>query len=135
LIGISNAAPTGRATTWAYGASQSQAYLGWFIGNFQETIFGFAHVTNSSTFVANKRIISCEDALTNQVELLTDATGHVFFRRNGTNIGGTSTNSLASLPLGWAYFQFKTKIAGGTGGSCEFLVNGVSWLLVTGVNT
>lgn len=132
LAGITSFSPTGRLTTFAYGSSQSQAYIGWFIGNFQETIFGFAHYISSTTFNLNKRFVSCEDGTTNQVELVTDATGHLIPRRNGTVIGSASANALST---GWHYYEFRTKIAGGSLGSVEFRVDGVAWLTLTGVNT
>ena len=133
FVGVTTTAPVGRFNTNAYSTSLSSAFFGFFLtASFQEVIFGVAFYNPFTTFTANKRFMSMEDGTTNQVDVATDATGHFFFRRNGTTIGGTSTNALTT---GWHYFEMKAKIASGTSGSCELKVDGAVWLTVTGVNT
>lgn len=128
---VSNAA-AGRATTYAYSSTGSGVFLGKFLGNFQETILGWASYTSSGTWVNANRICTFNDATTTQVDVCTDSSGHLFVRRGGSTTIGTSTNILTT---GWHYFEVKAKIAGGTSGSCEIRVDGVVWLTITGANT
>lgn len=133
-ISFVNSAPAGRATTYAISSTGgSGVWMGrLFGGNYQDTIVGWANYNSSGAFVNNTVFFTTADGTTHQVELCTDGTGHLFFRRNGTAIGGASTNALTT---GWHYFEVKTHIASGTAGSAEVRVDGVVWLTITGVNT
>jgi hypothetical protein len=144
FISLSSGTPVGRLDTHGYTTSLgNSAYLGyWFTSGWNEVIFGFAWYNPSATFPAPGgvnapgRICIFKDGATDQCDLRADATGHLFFTRNGTVIGGTSTNALT---VGWYYLETKIKIGGGTSGNCEVRVTplgGVAstWLTVTGVN-
>ena len=133
-ISFVSTAAAGRATTYAF-SSGGGSGVWWgknLGGNYQDVLVGWANYNSSSLFVNNVVFFTFTDVGTHQVELCTDGTGHLFFRRNGTNIGGTSTNALTT---GWHYFEVRAHIASGTSGSCEVRVDGTVWLTVTGVNT
>jgi hypothetical protein len=100
FVGLTGGAPAGRADGRAYTTSLGSAYLGWWLSsNFQELIFGFAYYNPSTSFTNNVRMCTMADGGTNQVDVRTDATGHLFFTRNGTAIGGASTNALNAVGL------------------------------------
>lgn len=132
-ITLNNNAPAGRATIYAYGSSGASVWAAKALGgNYQDILVGYANYNSSSSWVNNTVIFTFTDGTTHQVELCTSATGQLFFRRNGTNIGSSSSNTLTT---GWHYFEIKAHIAGGTSGSCEVKVDGTVWLTTTSVNT
>jgi hypothetical protein len=128
---VSNAA-AGRLTTYAISHSGSGNYFAKFFGNFQTLIAGWANYNSSSVWVNGNRIIAFVDSATTQVDVRTDASGHLFATRNGTTIGSASSGTLTT---GWHYYEVKAHIASGTSGSVEVRVDGVVFLTVTGVNT
>lgn len=129
---LSNSAPAGRSTTYSYKSTSTNCYFGKFFGNFQETITGWASYNTSTSYVNGNRLWACQDGTTQQVDLRVDATGHLYFTRNGTTIGSTSSGTVSP---GWHYFEVKCKIASGTSGSAEVKMDGTVMLTITGVNT
>jgi len=138
LVGITNAAPAGRSNARAYTTSVANSFVGWwFTVGWQETIFAFAYYNPNAVFANNIRICNCQDGATTQVDCRTDATGHLFFTRNGTAIGSASTQILNIV--GWYIIQFRVKVDNSVG-FAELRVKdptGVTstWLSVSGVDT
>ena len=90
-VGVVSTAPAGRATTYGLILNGTGVYFakGNF-GNKGTLTVGWANYNSSSIFVNATEFFAFTDAATHQVELCTDATGHVFARRNGTAIGSAS---------------------------------------------
>lgn len=123
---VSNA-PAGRATQYAL----QSATVGRNFSNYQSWCIGYAFQLN--TIPASRTLLIFQDGSTAQCDLRVTGTGSLFFTRNGTQIGGNSSNLLT--PGAWNYIEVKAVIASGASGSMEVRVNGVVWLTVTGVNT
>lgn len=126
---LTNAAPAGRSTTYAYAMGGANAIRNF--ASYQSWIIGGA--VNPSNFnAAGAVIFQLLDNATIQVDCRVTASGAITITRNGTVLG-TSTNTLT--PNVWSFIEFKPLIASGTGGSAEVKVNGVSWVSVSSVNT
>lgn len=129
--GVSSSAPAGAADTYGYtggvGVSVRTVNLG---GNFSELISGARFYFGS--LVNNQDIIRFYDSTASpQCDVRMNGSGQLFFTRNGTVIGGTST---ASLPVNsWIYIEFHAIFGLSNNGTCEVKVNGITYLTVTGV--
>ncbi len=138
-IGAINPAPISstlvarNGSTWGYG--QNARIISPNIGGvngFSGMIAGGAYYSGGSlgAFV----LIAFGDNNGNtQCDLRTNASGQLLFTRNGTNLGAgnLSTNALAMNT--WYYIEFKAAFATGATGTCEVVVNGVTWLTLTNV--
>jgi hypothetical protein len=60
-----------------------------------------------------------------------NSSGQLYFTRNGTTIGATSSNSLTGGV--WSYIEFKALFGLSSNGTCSVYVNGVNWVTSTGV--
>lgn len=129
-----NNAPAGRSTTYGISLGGITAFLKWANGtNYTTFIASGALYISAGAFSVGASIISFLDGTNLQCDLRVNATGNLYFTRNGTTIGTVSSNALAS-GAGWTYFEVQVTINGSTG-SAQVWVNGVSWLSLTGVNT
>jgi len=130
---LTNTAPSGRATT--YGISSTGSSVWWGQGNFGNKAtmtVGWANYNSSSSFVNNNEIFAFQDGTTHQVEIRTDATGHLFCTRNGTAIGSASSSVLTT---GWHYFEITVVFATTATGSVLVKVDGVTWITISSVQT
>jgi hypothetical protein len=96
--------------------------------NYSHLIVGWAVYMSSTAWASGQAILIFQDAGTTQVDLRTDASGHVFFTRNGTNIGSTSTVTLTG---GWNYIEVEVLFSA-TVGTIQCWLNGVSIIGPTG---
>lgn len=130
-----NNAPAGRATTYAIqvqaGTRSCTRALG---GNYTQLIGGGAVYIPGTGFTNNVPLLTTLDGATIQTDLRTDALGHLFFTRNGTQIGAASSNALVS-GSGWHYIEVFIVYATTAVGSAEVRVDGVTWLTVTSQQT
>jgi len=97
------------------------------VGAVGTIISGYAVYYNSITATT---LIGYTLAGASQCDLRVDGSGHLFFTRNGTTIG--STSSLA-LTIGWHYVEYKVILSTSGGGTCEVKVDGVVWQTSTSV--
>lgn len=130
-----NNAPSGAATTYAIalvagGSGNVNKILS---ANYAGSVTGFRFYVSGS-FNAGGILWQGLDGANSQIELRTDALGHIYVTRNGTQIGSTSTLQLVANQ-GWTYGDVNPVIATGTGGSVLVYINNVQWLNITGVNT
>jgi hypothetical protein len=89
-------------------------------GNFSGLIAGVR--MNVSSLVNNAVLLTFRDSSgNNQCDLRMNAAGQLFFTRNGTVIGSTSTFALT--PNVWFYLEFKALFSTSAGGTCEARVN------------
>lgn len=93
-------------------------------------IVGFAYRTQGLN--ANQPLIGFMDGATLHTDLRLDATGHLFFTRNGTAIGSTGTTVLSTNT--WYYLEVKVTISD-TVGVAAVKINGVSELNGTSLDT
>lgn len=131
---ITNSAAAGRATSYAI---SNNLNTGWTLtrdlgASYQGLIAGAAHYI-IGTYNNNAQLVRFFDGGTNQCDLRINTSGNLFFTRNGTQVGGTSTNFIG-VGTGWVYIECKAFIASGTSGSMEVKVNGVVWLTVSASN-
>src|SRR6185437_1578705 len=127
--GISSTAPAGRNNTFAFtgATTYTTPNLG---GNFGELIAGYAFFVPS--LCNNQALITFKDASGNtQCDVRINGSGQLFFTRNGTVIGSTSTFSLTALV--WSYIEFRAIFSTSGAGTCEVRVNGVTVLSSTGL--
>src|ERR1700733_11911642 len=91
-------------------------------GNFSGLIAGCRMWIPVSNFVNNTQLIIFHDSSGNaQCDVRMNAAGQLFFTRNGTVIGGTS--SFAISPSVWFYLEFKALFSTSGAGTCEVRVN------------
>ncbi len=129
---LSNAAPAGRATTYGINVNAGSGLASKNLGaNYTSFILGIAFYIQSNLFTNGLLVVAFVDNATVQVDLRTDAAGHLFFTRNGTTIGSVSTQALTT---GWHYFEIKVTINSSTG-FAEVRVDGTTWVTVSGANT
>jgi hypothetical protein len=103
-------------------------------GGYTGGIFGFRYNTASSLSVAPLvAFVDANQAV--QCDLRINASGQLYFTRNGTNLGSgnptLSTNTLSTN--GWYYIEFKALLSTSATGTCEVRVNGNVWLTLTSV--
>jgi hypothetical protein len=99
-------------------------------GNFSGLIAGVR--MNVSALVNNTQLLVFRDSTgANQCDLRMNAAGQLFFTRNGTVIGSTSTFALT--PGVWFYLEFKALFSTSAGGTCEARVNSVAVVTSTGL--
>lgn len=129
---LKNNVPIGRATQYGILEDGGSNILSRNLGaNYTSFIVGFALNIPSNNFANNNIIVQFKDAASSQVELRCNAAGNLYFTRNNTVIGSTSTQALNA---GWHYFEVKVTI-NSTTGSAEVKVDSVTWVTDTGVNT
>jgi hypothetical protein len=130
---LSNAAPAGRATTYALqcNSAAGSQFFKRIIPNFQRIIVGGAYYV-PAVITNNAVLFAFIDNVTTQVDIRCDGVGHLFATRNGTTIGSASSNVLT--PSGWIYIEFDITISS-TVGAVGVWVNGVQWLNLTSQNT
>jgi hypothetical protein len=87
----------------------------------------------SNIYTLGSPLFQFDDNGTNQVTLSIDASGHLYFSRNGTQIGSPTTRVFYTGV--WYYIELKVTIASGTSGLVECRVDGVPYLSYSGVNT
>lgn len=126
---VVSTSPAGRSTTWGYSGGP---LITPSLGAQSTLITGFAfHIggLNPAT------IMTFLSSGANQFDLRFNALGQLFFTRNGTNLGaGAPTLSVNALAINtWYYIEVKGIFATGATGTCEVVVNGVTWLTLTSV--
>jgi hypothetical protein len=125
---VSNAPVARNGSTWAYSVGSAvMATPTWTAQS--GLIAGTAFYTG--TLAAINGLIQFFLAGNAQCDLRMNASGQFFFTRNGTTIGGTSTNSLTAGA--WHYIEFKALFSTSSGGTCEVYVDGALWLSSTGL--
>lgn len=121
--------PAGRSTTWGYsgGASITPS-----LGAQGNLIAGFAFRISA---LSPTTIMGFQNSGAGQFDLRFNALGNLFFTRNGTNLGaGNPTLSANTIFINtWYYIEVKGIFATGATGTCEVVVNGVTWLTLTSV--
>lgn len=131
-VGVTSSAPAGRVNTYAYstgggGGTIRTLNLG---GPYNGMVAGYA--LNPGGYQNNQTLIGFVDANgNNQCDLRMNGTGQLFFTRNGTVVGGTST--FAFTTIAWSYFEFKALFSITGTGTCEVRVNGTVVLTSTGL--
>lgn len=128
--GITSTAPAGRADTYAFtGSTYRTPNLG---GNYAGLVAGMSFYNNSNGFSGNQTLIAFFDgSVTAQCSLVMNGSGQLFFTRNGTPIGATSTYAL--IPSAWQYIEFKALFSTTGTGTCEARVNSVVVVSSTGL--
>ena len=119
--------------TGVYGNGKAMAFNSASVNlpaNYATGLIGF-HIFVPSAFTA-QTLWQFKDAGTIQVDLRIDATGALFFTRNGTVLGSPSSNRLAANT--WYWLEVKVTINSSTG-AAEVRVNGTSWLALSAQNT
>jgi hypothetical protein len=130
---ITSSAPAGRGDNFAFQSSPAffQTSLRTpFLGSFGAMIGGQA-VYVPLTMATEPLITFTDSSGSIQCDVRQNALGLLFFTRNGTVIGGTSTYALT--PGTWAYVEFKAIFSTSGSGTCEVRVNGVTVLTSTGL--
>lgn len=123
---ISTSAPAGRSSTIAYTNNGNNLRTPPFpVGAVGTLYAGFAVYYNS---VTASIVMAFTNAGAAQCDLRLDSSGHMFFTRNGTTIGSTSTQTLT---VGWHYVEFKVILSTSGAGTCEVVVDGVTWVTST----
>lgn len=127
---ISNLPVPRNGSTWGYGQNAALVTPVLSATGFGGMIAAVAYYTGSSKAVAT--VIGFFDPASNaQCDLRLNISGQLFFTRNGTQIGGTSTISLnAGI---WYYLEFKAIFSNVGAGTCEVRVNGIVALTATSV--
>ena len=103
-----------------------------FPTNYSHLITGFAMYFSSTAWTNNTPFFAFTDAGTAQCDIRTNGSGQVFFTRNGTVIGSTSTIALSG---GWNYIEIEVLFATGATGSVQCWINGVSATNTASVQT
>lgn len=119
------AAPAGRSSTFAYTNNGNNATTPAY-ANFGTIISGYAVYINA--LGSNATIIGYFNAGAAQCDVRKNTSDNLVFTRNGTVIGGTSTRALT---IGWHYIEFKAIFSTAGAGTCEVVVDGVTWLTST----
>lgn len=120
-----NTAPAGRADTFAHLNNSTGplirtpnlggSYAG-FIAGGAYYLGGIAANSPLITMLDNNIVIQCDVRI--------NGTGQLFFTRNGTTIGTTSTYALTANS--WFYLEFKALFSTSGSGTCEVRVNGIT---------
>lgn len=126
---IINTAPAGRSTSFAYQSNQQELRCISF-GNQTGLIAGYAAYIPTPT---GQVLIAYKLLGVNQCDIRLDGSGHIIITRNGTTIGGPSTQVIA--PNTWHYYEFKALFATGATGTVEVKLDGATILTVTSVQT
>lgn len=130
---LKNNVPGGRATTFGILVDGGSNLLTRNLGaNYTSFIVSFALNFANNGFSNSAVIVQFKDATTSQVELRVNSAGNLFFTRNGTLIGSTST---LALNAGWHYFEVKITINSTTGFTEVKVDTNNTYVTNTGVNT
>jgi hypothetical protein len=132
FVGLVNNAPAGASTTYAIVLPSNGAVFKNLAASYAGGTLG-RRCYVSGNFSAGAALFQLFDGANTQIEIRTDAVGHLYATRNGVQIGSTSTFQLTASQ-GWTYFDL-TAVISTTVGSVSLYVNNVQWLNVTGVNT
>lgn len=124
---ISSSAPARNGSTWAYNGNNQFNTPSY--GSQSGLISGAALYINS--LVNNTALMTLYRSGAAQCDVRMDGSGHLFFTRAGTVLTGTSTLALTTGT--WHYIEFKALLAITAAGTCEVVVDGVTWLTLTGV--
>ena len=133
---INSAAPTGRATSYAFYNTNPGA----FSISLQTPVLGSGYTTliagvafYTTSFSSNTALIQFKDSSGNiQCQLRMNITGTLYFAdKNGTQIGSGSTQAI--LLNAWQYIEFKATFSNSGSGTCEVRVNAVTWVTSTGL--
>ena len=127
-IGVTGAIAR-NGSQWAYGWNGSFGTPLLTATGFSGMICGYAAIWQS--IFAGTLIGYLDVAGNNQCDLRMNASGQLYFTRNGTQIGGFSTSTITSGA--WHYYEFKALFATTATGTCEVYVDGALFLTVTGV--
>lgn len=124
---------SGALVTGVYGAGkavQAPSNTKTLPSNFVTGMQGFHWFSGTSLTAAI--IAQYLDAATTQVELRMDATGALFFTRNGTTIGSVSSFRMATNTWYWVEMQVTIDPSAGV---ANLYINATSVLAQTGLNT
>jgi len=118
-------------STWGMGQNVAlvSPNVGAAIGGFTGGVMGMAF-NNGGSINAQPVLVFRDNNGNEQCSVRQNFSGQLFFSRNGNNLGaGNPTNSTLALGLNqWYYIEFKVSLSTSGAGTCEVLVNGVSWL-------
>jgi hypothetical protein len=138
-VSLVNSAPSGRQAAsdgkfygFQFNAGSNQTLTKIFAPNYSHLIVGWAFYLSATAWTNNSVIVAFQDAGTNQCDLRTNASGQVFFTRNGTVIGSAST---VPLTAGWNYLEVEIVFATAATGSVQCWLNGVSITSTSSVQT
>lgn len=126
---ITNSAPVGRSTTYAY-TGQNGYFVTPNLGtaNYAGLIAGQAVYISSGTGLI---ILGFRDSLGNlQCELRGDNSNQLYFTQNGVTIGSSLSTKTFAFNT-WMYVEFRAIFSNSGAGTCEVRVNNVVWLTVT----
>jgi hypothetical protein len=124
-IAVVTTAPAGRSTNIAYGSGQNMLFkTGFFPSTYSGLIAGFAcYLTQFPG--ANIALINFNDGSGNsQCDVRVNSVGQLYFTRNGTQIGSTSSAQYI-FTNAWFYIEFKALFSTSSTGTCETRINGV----------
>ena len=125
---IISSAANRNGSTWAYQGGGAFSARTFPMSSAQSgAILGFAMLTGVYNFLIAQFLLG----VNTQCELRIDAGGHLFFTRNGTTIGSSSTQVLTQSV--WHYIEFKALFSTTGTGTCEVVVDGVTWVTSTGL--
>jgi hypothetical protein len=132
---VSNAAPSGRQAAsdgkfYAINLPNTGDNVVWQFANRSHPIEGVAlYFTNPPV---NATLLQFLDAGSVQTDVRTNALGQIIITRNGTTIGGPSTQV---VPAGWNYIELDVTFATGATGAAQCWLNSVSVVNVSSVQT
>jgi hypothetical protein len=130
---VTASAPAGRATSYAWTAGGTGPVLltPLFPSTYAGLIAGYAGYGTS--FQNGQPLITFFDGSgNNQCDVRVNSVGQLYFTRNGTQIGSTSSAQYIFLNA-WYYLEFEALFSTSGSGTCTVKVNGVQALTATSV--
>lgn len=138
-LGVTNSAPAGRraasdGNVYAFSIGFHSGLAGgkFFASSYGRLVAGYALYIASTGWANNQYALRFQNSGAIQCDVRTDAVGHLFITRNGTQIGSTSSQVL--LP-GWHYIELDVTFATGATGTADAWVDGLRWVHATSVQT
>jgi hypothetical protein len=102
-----------------------------FVSSYASGMVGF-HYNPGTQALGLTQVVQFNDSGTAQVDLRFNSAGQLFFTRNGTTIGNTTTFFIQSNVWYWIEVQV---VISTTVGQANLYINGVSFLSQSGLNT
>jgi len=132
---IVSSLPARNSNTWGYGQNAALQTPNLTGSGFAAMIAGVAYTLGTGYSAGSILIQFLDSGGSSQCELRINGSGNLYFTRNGTNLGaGNPTLSSSTVSLSNThYIEFKAVFATGATGSCEVLVDGVTFLTLTSI--
>lgn len=128
---VVSTAPAGGGDTYAIFASNGARITTVNLGGNFGTLYAGVRIWTTQ-LINSSVLIAFYDAGANpQCDLRINGSGQLFFTRNGTTIGSTSTGSIPAQA--WVYIEFKAIFSNAAAGTCEARINGVTAITSTGL--